>query len=238
MWMLQRAAARQESTPGSAAAHKLAAIGAGGLVLYVITMTFAVVDWAMSLEPHWFSTIYGVLFLAGQGLGGFAFVIMVLALLMSAPPLSDRVEPLNLHDLGNFLLTFVIFWAYIAFSQFLIIWSGNLADEIPWYVKRFTGGWKWYALGLVVLHFFVPFFLLLMREFKRRRDPLAWIAALVFVMCIADVIWEVAPAFHPEGFFLHWMDVLALVGIGALWLAMFLWRLKSSFLLPVHDARI
>jgi hypothetical protein len=238
VWMLDRAAMKQDRAPGPPAAKRLAAIGAGGLVLYTLTMTFAVVDWAMSLEPHWYSTIYGVLFLAGQALTGFAFVIVVLALLMNKPPLSEATEPLNLHDLGNFLLTFVIFWAYIAFAQFLIIWSGNLAEEIPWYVKRFAGSWKWYALGLVVLHFFVPFFLLLMRELKRRRDPLAWIAVLVFIMCIADVIWEVSPAFNPEGFSLHWMDILALVGIGALWLAMFLRRLKSRSLLPLHDARL
>jgi hypothetical protein len=157
--------------------------------------------------------------------------------LMNRPPLSEVTEPLNLHDLGNFLLTFVIFWAYIAFSQFLIIWSGNLSQEIPWYVRRFAGNWKWFALVLVLLHFFVPFSLLLMREFKRRKDPLKWIAALVFVMCIADVIWEVTPAFHPDGFSFHWMDILALIGIGALWLATFLGRLKGRTLLPVHDAR-
>ncbi len=238
MWMLDRAATAQDRAPGPAATHRLAALGAGGLVLHTITMTFAMVDWAMSLEPHFFSTIYGILFFAGQALSGFAFVILALALLMNRPPLSGAVEPLNLHDLGNFLLTFVIFWAYIAFSQFLIIWSGNLAEEIPWYVKRFAGGWKWYALGLVALHFFVPFFLLLMRELKRRRDPLAWIAALVFVMCIADVIWQVVPAFYPDGFSLHWMDILVLVGIGALWMAVFLGRLRSRSLLPVHDARL
>jgi hypothetical protein len=238
MWALARAAARQDDAPGAGIAQKLAAIGAGGLVLYFLTMSFAAVDWAMSIEPHWYSTIYGILFFSGQGLSGFAFVIVVLALLMKHPPLSEQTGPDNLHDLGNFLLTFVIFWAYISFSQFLIIWAGNLEEEIPWYLRRFEGGWKWYAWGLVILHFFIPFFLLLSRDLKRRKDPLAAIAAGIFILSIADVIWQVVPAFYPEGFSLHWMDIAALAGIGGLWVAVFIRQLKRRSLLPVHDARV
>ena len=228
MFLLDRAAATQDRTPSRETTRRLTIISGTGLGLYVLTMTFASIDWMMSLEPHWFSTIYGLLIMTGQVLGAFAFVIVAATLLA-------KVDPQQFHDLGNFLLTFVIFWAYIAFSQFLIIWSGNLTEENPWYLRRLDAGWKWVGVALLVLHFFVPFLLLLSRDIKRRSPWLAKVALGVLVMCFVDVFWIVAPAF---GRSVHWMDIVAPVGIGGVWLAAFIKQLKARSLVPVHDSRV
>ncbi|HUI06440.1 MAG TPA: hypothetical protein VL486_05490 [Verrucomicrobiae bacterium] len=236
--LLNRAADRQDRSPGPAATNQVRLASSLGIVAYGLTMSFAAIDWAMSLEPHWFSTVYGVLILAGQVLCGFAFVTVVAALLAGREPLSRVLEPLHFHDLGNFLLTFVIFWAYIAFSQFLIIWSGNLTDENFWYLRRFEHGWGWIGVALVVFHFFVPFFLLLSRDIKRRSPWLAKVAWLILVMGVVDVFWIVAPGFHRTQLAVHWTDGAALVGIGGVWVGMYVRQLRSKSLLPVHDARI
>jgi len=236
--LLNRAADRQDRSPGPAATNQVRLASSLGIVAYGLTMTFAAIDWAMSLEPHWFSTVYGVLILAGQVLCGFALVTVVAALLANRQPLSSVLEPLHFHDLGNFLLTFVIFWAYIAFSQFLIIWSGNLADENFWYLHRFEHGWGWIGVALVVFHFFVPFFLLLSRDVKRRSPWLAKVACLILVMGVVDVFWIVAPGFHRARLAVHWMDVAALVGIGGVWVAVYVRQLRKKSLLPLHDARV
>ena len=237
-FLLNRAGAIQDQRPSREVTRRLTLISGAGLGLYMMTMTFASVDWAMSLEPHWFSTIYGVLIMSGQVLGGFAFVIVVAALLARRKPYADVIEPQHFHDLGNFLLTFIIFWAYIAFSQFLIIWSGNLTDENFWYLHRFDGGWKWVGVALVVLHFFVPFLLLLSRDIKRRSPWLANVALGIFVMCLVDVFWIVAPGFGRAGFRVYWMDVVAPIGLGGVWVAEFIRQLKGKSLVPVHDSRV
>ena len=215
--------------------RKIRLLSAAGLVLYVITATFAAVDWVMSLEPHWYSTIYGVLFMGGQVLSAFAFVIVMSALLARDKPLADIVRPEHFHDLGNLLLAFVMLWAYFGFSQYLIIWSGNLPAEIPWYVRRLHGGWQWLGIVLIVFHFFVPFLLLLGRTVKRRVSLLATVAGGILFMRWVDLFWFTAPAFHPEGVFIHWMDVMAPVGIGGIWLAVYISQLKGRPLLPIHD---
>ena len=237
-FLLNRAAAAQDQSPSRTVTRRLTLISGAGLGLYMVTMTFASVDWAMSLEPHWFSTMYGVLIMAGQVLGAFAFVILVAAWLARRTPYGDVIEPLHFHDLGNFLLTFIIFWAYIAFSQFLIIWSGNLTDENFWYLHRFDGGWKWIGITVVVLHFFVPFFLLLSRDITRRSPRLAKVALLILLMCFVDTFWIVAPGFGRPGLRIHWMDVIAPIGLGGVWMSMFVQRLKATSLVPVHDSRV
>jgi len=235
---LEKASAAQDEAPSREATRRLALISGTGLVLYMLTMTFASIDWAMSLEPHWFSTVYGILMMSGQVLGGFAFLIVVASLLVQSKPYSELIQPQYFHDLGNFLLTFVIFWAYIAFSQFLIIWSGNLSDENPWYLHRFEGGWQWMGIALLVLHFFIPFLLLLSRDIKRRSSWLAAVAWGVFLMCFVDVVWIVAPGFGRAGFQVHWMDLVATIGIGGVWIAAFVGRLKAKSAVPVHDSRV
>jgi len=215
--------------------RRLQILSSGGLVLYGLTVTFSSIDWVMSLEPHWYSTMFGVLFIAGQGLSAFAFIIAVTVLLARRKPLSDVIAPSHYHDLGKLLLAFVMFWSYVSFSQYLIIWAGNLPEEIPWYLRRLQGGWGWIGLALILFHFLLPFLLLLSRTANENPRLLASIAALVVFMRLVDVFWLIAPVFADSGFRVHWMDLAAPVGIGGLWLAAFLWQLGKRPLLPPTD---
>jgi hypothetical protein len=208
-----------------------------GLLFYGLTASFAAVDWVMSLEPEWISSIYGVIFIIGQGLAALAFVIVVAVLLSDRQPLSSAIAPQQFHDLGNLLLAFVMLWAYIAFSQLLIIWSGNLPEEITWYVTRFSGGWEYLAAILICFHFAVPFLLLLVRGTKRRARVLIVVAAGLLAMRLLDLFWLTAPAFHQTRLTVHWLDVVAPVGVGGIWLAVFLFNLKRRPLLALHDPR-
>ena len=219
-------------------ARRLEALSAPGLVLFGLTATFASVDWVMSLEPEWFSTIFGLLFIAGQGLSAMAFVIAAVVILAKQKPLSQVISPGHLHDLGKLLLAFVMIWAYFAFSQYLIIWSGNLPEEISWYARRLGAGWQWVGLALVVFHFALPFLLLLSRDFKRRASLLGRLAAAVIVMRLVDLFWLIAPGFRPESIGVHWMDLAAPVGLGGIWLAFFAGQLKQRPLLPIGDPNL
>ena len=204
-----------------------------GLVLYGGTVTLASVDWVMSLDPHWYSTIYGLLFLVGQVLAALAFLVALMKWLASYPPLSLVVMPKHFHDLGNLILAFVMLWAYMAFSQYLIIWSGNLAEEIPWYLQRMKGGWQWTALFLILFHFALPFLLLLSRRAKQTGQILYKLAIVIFFMRFVDLFWTVVPSFGEKGFFLDWMQIVAPIGLGGIWMAFFIGQLKKKSLLPV-----
>jgi hypothetical protein len=209
-----------------------------GLVLYGFTVTFASIDWVMSLEPHWYSTIYGLLFMVSQALSAMAFSITILVWLSDRKPLSQVVRPPQFQDLGSFLLTFVMLWAYLEFSQFLIIWGGNLSDEIPWYVRRMEGVWGHVGLLLVILSFFFPFFLLLFRHVKKRTRSLLIVALIVLMMRLVDMYWMVLPAFGGGNVKLSWMNVVLPLGLGGIWFAYFLWQLQRMPILPVHDPRM
>jgi hypothetical protein len=217
--------------------RRLQALSGPGLVAYGLAVTFAAVDWAMSLEPHWFSSIYGVVFLVGQGLLALAFVTRVVICLADRPPIQGVMGTSQLHDLGNLLLAFVMLWAYIAFSQYLIIWSGNLPEENHWYLHRMHGGWGALAILLVAFHFVVPFLLLLSRATKRRATVLGVVAAGILVVRFVDLFWLIAPALHAEGFHLHWLDLVLPIGLGGVWLATFLTCLKRRPLLAERDPR-
>ena len=214
-----------------------------GLVFLVLTVTFASVDWIMSLDPHWYSTILGLLAVVGHGLSALSFTIAVLALIASSGALAGSLTARHFHDLGKLLLAFVMLWAYLSFSQFLIIWSGNLPEEIPWYIQRIRGGWGAVALLLVIGHFALPFALLLSRDLKRHSNLLARVALLVIAMRLVDLIWLVAPTFSHgageghAGFSLpvHWMDIVLPIGLAGLWLFLFARYLRSRALLPFND---
>jgi hypothetical protein len=209
-----------------------------GLVLYGLSVTFASIDWVMSLEPRWYSTIYGLLFMVGQALAAMAFSIVVLIWLSDREPLSRSVQPAHYQDLGSFLLTFVMLWAYLEFSQFLIIWGGNLTQEIPWYLRRMQGAWGHVGLLLVVLNFALPFFLLLFRHVKRRKRSLLIVAGLVLLMRLVDMFWMVLPAFGGGNVHLTWMNVALPLGFGGIWFAYFIGQLQKAPILPVHDPRM
>jgi hypothetical protein len=203
-----------------------------GLVLYGVTITLAAVDWSMSLEPYWYSTIYPVLYAVGQILTAFAFAVVVLTLLARGP-LAGVVRPQHLRDLGSLMLTFVMFWAYMSFSQFLLIWVGNLPEEIPWYLRRTRGGWQWVALALALLHFAVPFVLLLLRGVKEDGPWLMAVAGWLLLVRFLDVFWWIEPAYPHDGQYLFWLlDVGAVVGVGGVWVWWFVSLLRRGPLLP------
>src|SRR3989441_3536710 len=192
----------------------------------------------MSLDPQWFSTIYGLLFMGGQGLAGMAFVIAVMVLLAGRKPMSDVIKPSHMHDLGKLMLAFLMLWAYFSFSQFLIIWAGNPTEEIPWYVRRLQTSWKWVGISMVVLQFALPFVLLLSRDLKRNSRTLVVVAISIIIMRFVDLIWMTGPEFHESAFWIHWMDVVMPIGIGGLWLAFFAHQLKARPLLPIGDPEL
>lgn len=220
-------------------AGRMRGLSGAGLVLMGLTVTFSSVDWAMSLDPRWFSTIYGVLFLVGQALSALSLVIALVAALGNEEPLSGVVSPRLVHDLGKLLLAFVMLWAYISISQFIIVWSGNLPEEIPWYSHRLSGGWQSLALLLVVAHFALPFVLLLSRDLKRNARVLGTVAIGIFFVRLLDLYWLVGPELHGRGgFTFHWLDVAAPVGLGGIWLALFASQLGSRPLLPQGDPEL
>jgi hypothetical protein len=212
--------------------RKFRLLSAGGLVVYALTITFASVDWVMSLDAHWFSTIFGLLFISAQGLSALAFLIIVLAIVRDIPPMAGVIRPLFFHDIGKLMFTFVMLWAYMAFSQFLIIWAGNLPEEIPWYVVRVTGLWGAVALALVIVQFAAPFLLLLSRDLKRNARALRWVAIIVLFMRYVDLIWLVKPS---SKLGLHWMDVALPAGLFGVWLFVFVAELRKRPALPVFD---
>jgi hypothetical protein len=231
-WSLQ-----QDRTADGALTLRLQRLSGPGLVLYGLTVTFAAIDWMMSLEPKWYSTIFGMIFMVSFGLAALALAILATRFLESQKPLAQVISPDRWHDLGNLLLALVMFWAYLQFSQFLLIWSENLAEEIPWYLHRIGGGWEWVALALILFLFALPFILLLSRTTKRSARMLSQVAAAILFMHWLDILWIVAPSFYPARFHLHWLDIVAPVGIGGLWLAAFIGYLKARSLLPLHDPR-
>jgi hypothetical protein len=234
-FFLNRWSSEQDRAPSPGVNRRLQLLSSGGLVAYGLTITFWSIDWMMSLEPHWYSTMYGVLLIAGQALSGLAFATAVTILLSRYEPLSRVVSAENLHDLGKLLLAFVMFWAYVSFSQYLIIWAGNLPEEIPWYLRRLQGGWGWFGIALIVLHFALPFLLLLPADANRNPRILAFVAFLVVGMRCVDLFWLVRPAFDPGRFEVHWLDLAAFVGLGGLWITIFLWQLLERPLLPRND---
>jgi hypothetical protein len=214
---------------------RLRRLGAAGLLLFALTSSFAAIDWVMSLEPDWWSTIYAAMIVVGGILAAFALVIVFIAVLDDREPLAGLLSKQLFNDLGSLLLMFVILWTYLAFSQFLLIYSGNGAREITWYVHRLQGGWQWVGLAVAALDFFLPFILLISRDIKRRPRVLGTIAGFLVFARLVEVFWLVMPAFHPDGFYFQWLDIVAPLAIGGLWIAVFTWNLKGQPLVPLHD---
>ncbi len=237
--LLTRWSGEQDTQRGhDAVGRKMRTLSGPGLVLFVLTGTFASVDWVMSIEPHWFSTIYGALFMAGQALAALSFTIAAVILLGRREPLTSAVSPTHLHDLGKLLLAFVMLWAYFAFSQFLIIWAGNLPEEIPWYMKRLRGGWQWVGLGIAFGQFVLPFVMLLSRGAKRRSGILGWIAILVILLRLVDLAWMIVPAFEGSAAAVLGLSLVTAAGVGGVWLFVFARSLAQRPLLPMGDPQL
>lgn len=211
-----------------------------GLVVYALTISFAAVDWVMSLDPTWGSTIYGLIFLAGQGISALCFSIIILTVLTRYSPFREIVKPAQFHDIGKLTLAFVMLFAYFSFSQWLIIWSGNLPDEIGWYLQRIRGGWGYIIVGIVLFHFVLPFVLLLSRDLKRAGRRLVPVALLLIFLRLVDIYWYVIPNFpnsQAHLYFSIWY-LIAPVGVGGLWLAYFFYNLRQRQLLPVYEPQL
>jgi hypothetical protein len=234
-YFLNRWSAEQDRTGDPLIARRMQKLSGGGLLGYGLCTTFAAFDWMMSITPHWFSTIYGVLVMGGQALSAIAFLIVVVVWLAKRKPLNDIVVPAHLHDLANLMLAFVMLWAYFSFSQYLIIWSGNLPEEITWYMHRLQTGWRVIALSLVVFHFAAPFVLLLSRAIKREPRTVVKVALGILFMRLVDLFWLTAPDFHQTGVSVSWMDIVLPATLIALWVGCFIWQLRKRAILPVYD---
>ena len=219
-------------------AEKMRRMSGWGLVAHALVITFAGVDWGMSLDPHWFSTIWGMLFMVGQALSAWCVCIMLMSRLYTHAPFAQVVTSSLFHDLGKFLFAFVMLWGYVNLSQFLIIWSGNLPEETSWYLDRSVGGWRALTFVLVGLHFFLPFFTLLSAGLKKNAGRLAVVAGLLFSLRFVDLFWNVAPSFKHEHFSVHPFDLLMPVAVGGAWLYLFARQLERAPLLVKHDPQV
>lgn len=219
--------------------RRMQVLSGPGLVLFVLSGTLAGVDWIMSLEPHWFSTIFSAIYIIGQGLAAWAFVAVVGVSLSRHEPLRALLSNERLRDLGTFMLGFVLLWAYTSFSQLLIIWAGNLPEEITWYYTRLSGGWLHLGYLLIGFHFAVPFLLMISSRLKSRLRILVSVACGLLVMRLLDLYWISAPAFQggQASAAPHWLDLIIPFSIGCLWLFVFFGHLKSRCLVPLNDPR-
>jgi hypothetical protein len=231
-FLLNRWSAEQDEKGGLE--KRLAALSAPGLILYVFTLTFAAVDWAESLDSDWYSTIWGFLFVAQQALSVFAFVIIVMVLLARREPMKSAFKTSHLHDLGKLLLACLMLWAYFSFSQLLIVWAGNLTDEIPWYLRRLATSWGWLGVALIVVQFIIPFLLLLSRPLKRNVIALCSVVGIIIVMRWVDLAWIVLPGYYEKGLRISWLNFCVPLAMGCLWIAAFVWHLKNRPLLPIN----
>ena len=223
-------------------------LSGAGLVFYALTVTFAGIDWIMSLNPHWYSTLFGFLMMGGQGLAALAFTIIVAAFLFRREPMSRLLKPQHFSDLGKLMFAFVMLYAYFNFSQYMLTFAANLTEEIPYMTARIRNGWQYLALFLTIFHFAVPWFLLLSRNLKRNADRLVVIALWMIFMRFADIYMLVSPEFAADGrnlhavagehashFFIYWTDLAAPLAIGGLWVWMFFTQLKQRPLFAAGD---
>ena len=208
---------------------------ASGLPMIVLTLTFASVDWMMSLEPRWNSTMYGITFTVGCGLSGLAFVTFFLSRLANHEAMRGILKPSHLRDLGNLLLAFVMFYAYTAFSEFLLIWYANLHEEIPHYLYRDLGVWGFIAICIILFHFFLPFFMLLMRPIKDRPETIGVVTVIILIMRYVAIYWLITPSWYPEHFHYSIWNLTSLIGIGGVWLWAFIDQLKGQTIIPIHE---
>jgi hypothetical protein len=237
-WLFNRWSAQEDREGAAAVRGKLGRLAGPGLVFWGLAVSFMSIDWILSVKPEWFSTMFPLLAIAGQALTSMAFLVTLLVLLSFRKPMSDVLTPRHLHDLGKLMLALVMVWAYFSFSQFLIIWAGNLPEEIPWYVVRLNHGWGAVALLLVIGHFALPFALLLSRDLKRNFKLLAGIAGFILAMRLVDLYWQISPYFRTGAFGVSWLDITAPAGLVGIWLAYFLTQLEKRPLVAPNEPEL
>jgi len=228
---------QQDQQDNPKLAERMRSFSAPGLIFFILTMTFAAFDWGMSLTPEWFSGMYGVIFMIGQAISAVALMIIIITLFGHFEPLANVANTKRVQDLGNFLMAFTMFWAYVSASQLIIIWSNNLPETNMWYVIRLNGFWGWISAILLLFHFATPFLILFSRWVKQKVRALVIIACWMLVMRLVDIFWIIVPTFERDIPF-SLLDVAVVVGIGGIWLAVFAAQLKNKPLLPLHDPRL
>jgi hypothetical protein len=234
-YLLSKFSFEHNKPPFADTSNRFKMVSAPGIILYALTLSFAVIDWVMSLDPTWISTIYGLIFLAGELISALAFAIVIERILFNYEPMRTLLKPNYVHDHGNFMLAFTMVWAYFSFSQWLIMWAGNLPDEITWYFRRLHGGWEYVGLFLVIFHFFVPFFMLLSRRLKRDVTRLVWIASWMLVAHYVDLLWHIEPSFS-QSFTITLADIVIPFAMGGIWIWFFCRNLSAVPLVPAYDA--
>jgi hypothetical protein len=235
--LLRRWSDAEDVSAESFATGRLQRLSIFGILLLAISVSFAAIDWLMSLEPRWYSTIYAPMVALGMILGAFGFAILMVLWQAPGSPLEPVATRPLLNDLGSLLLAFLMLWAYLAYFQYLLIWTGNLSEEIVWFVVRLNGSWQLVALIVALAGFAVPFILLLFRGLKRDVHWLGRVAGIVLTTQLITTYWLIEPAFFPAGIQPHWLDAAALAAIGGAWLAAFGHMLASRPLIPSHDIR-
>ncbi len=246
-YLLTSWSARQDSSADHEEAAKWlgrsTAFSGPAIIFYVLVISFASVDWVMSLDPHWFSTMYGLLFVIGWALSTMCFTVIVLHFASQYAPMNRVLGKRHFHDVGKLMLAFVMVWTYFNFSQYLIIWSGNIPEETTWYLTRISGGWQWVGWTLLLFHFAFPFLILLQQDFKRHTNKLAWLAGFVLLMRLIDMFYLISPnpriSEHggtlPLVASFSWMDIAAPVAVGGIWLWYFFGQLAKRPIVPVMD---
>lgn len=237
-WLLMQISREQDRPPERSFGGRLRGLSGAGIVIYAWTVTFSVVDLVMSLTPQFASTIYGFIFLVGQGLVAMSMVVIVSHWLRAYEPIRDVIRPHNFHDYGKLMFTFIMLWAYFSFSQWLITWSGNLPDETHWFIDRIRGGWGYVAFIIILGHFAIPFCILLSRALKRNSAKLFWVAVWMVMIRYVDLYWNVEPAYHTASFHISWLDAVMPIALVALWLAYFFWQLGRRPMLAQFDPHV
>jgi hypothetical protein len=225
---------RAEDEAGNSSARRARFLAGPGALVLAFTITFASVDWVMSITPNWTSTIYGLVFVIGQMLSALCFATVVAVILSRYKPMSELLHSSYLHDYGKFMLAFTMMWAYFMFSQWLIMWSGNLPEETVWYRNRLSGGWQYYSLGLALGNFVIPFLVLLSAQIKKKGSTLVKVAVWLMFTRFVDLYWLIVPSLSPGKFSPHILDLVVPVAIGGFWLALFFRNLRGQPLLPLY----
>ena len=236
--LLYRASVKQDKGHTQSLHGFFNKISAPGMIVFALTLTFAAFDWVMSLEAHWYSTIFGAYVFAG-GVVGFLSVMTVLTVYLHSRGIMSNILSTNhFHDLGRLLFAFIIFWAYMAFSQYFLIWYGNIPEETIWFLHRWVGSWKAISLLIVFGHFGAPFFILITRFAKRSGTMLTIMGLWMLFMHWVDVHWMIMPVLHRDGFSLSWQDITTLVGIGGVLIWFFWTRMAAQPVIPVGDPKL
>ena len=237
-YRLYRLSNQQDATGDPTLRERMRAFAAPGCLIVTLTATFAYIDWILSADPLFFSTIYGAMLLFGDVLQTFALVILAMVITSRDNRFGGRVNPVVLHDIGNMMFAFTIFWTYLSVSQLIIVWPANLPQEIQWYQARVRGGWTVIASAVALVMFLIPFLALLSQARKRNPIRLMRVAVWILAARAVDMFWIVEPTFRTHGFALYWTDFAAFIGVGGVWVYMFLGQLRRRPLLPLRDPRV